>query len=306
MSRTCCPKTCWIPLVSLIVLFELTGCGEDKSAPSATDQQALAVTTSMIECACRDVGGDAFQIVRMLPPGGCPGHFDISPRMIDRLRDAALLFRFDFQGGLDDQLDRLVERGLTIVEIAPGGGLLCPESYVTICRQVCDALSKRWPDRAEVFRKRLDRTERRITKLAEQGRRHIAETGLVGAKVLASEHQKAFCTWLGLDVVGTFPRGELARISEVLDSLTAAQTGHVKLVVGNLQEGTRVSDTLADRLGVPTVVFSNFPTMAENQRAFDDLFWMNVGALVRSPASQPTSTRPTTSPANQTTQGASS
>ncbi len=293
-------------LLSCVVLVALAGCGNDKPASSSTNKRALAVTTTMIECACRDVAGDAFQIVRMLPPGGCPGHFDISPRMIDRLRDAAILFRFDFQAGLDDQLSRLAERGLTVVEIAPGGGLLCPHSYVTMCRQVCEALCQRWPERTETYRGRLEQTERRIAALAGKGRQHVADAGLTGAKVLASEHQQAFCTWLGLDVVDTFPRGELARISEVLDSLTAAQKGHVRLVVGNLQEGTRVSDTLADRLGVPTVVFSNFPSMAENQKTFDDLFWANVGALVQSPASQPSSTRPTTTDASPTAQGAPS
>ncbi len=280
---------------AVVGLLILTGC--DRGARVDGGRPAVGVTTSYLECAVCDVAPGRFRIVRLLPPGGCPGHFDVTPKMIDRLRGSALLLRFDFQESLDAKLERLKASGLTVMPVPIKEGMTIPETYECVCRTVCDALCKRWPAEAPAFRSRLEAIARRLDRLSDEGRRRVAAAGLGGTKVLSSAHQSAFCTWLDLKVVGTYPRGEAALISEITETLENGQQGRVKLVVGNLQEGLRVAQRLSGHLGVPMVVFSNFPSMAENQKTFDDLFWANVGALVTAaglPPATRTSTRPTT------------
>jgi zinc transport system substrate-binding protein len=262
----------------LAAMAWVSGC--QKSGPESRTQRCVAVTTSYLECAVTDLARGGVRVLRMLPPGGCPGHFDVTPGMIDKLRGSALLFRFDFQNPLDEKLTRLKDSGLTVIALSQCEGLCVPETYETGCQTICQALSRRWPDSADAYNARMAEVRRRLERLREVSRHRVQQAHLTGSKVLASEHQAAFCRWLGLEVVASLPRGEEARISQVLDSLHSAHAGHVKLVVANLQEGDRVARTFALRLGVPLVVFSNFPDMTGTQRTFDDLVRANVDALL--------------------------
>jgi ABC-type Zn uptake system ZnuABC Zn-binding protein ZnuA len=266
----------------VVAISMLGGCGRERTAPDGAPR--VGVTTSYLECAVRDLTPKEmpFRIVRLLPPGGCPGHFDVTPRMIDDLRGSRILFRFDFQAALDAKLGRLEAAGLTVVPIPVGDGMAVPATYAAACQAICQALSKLWPAEAVQFRSRLAAVRPRLDRLGRQCRQQVARAGLGGTKVLCSEHQTAFANWLGLAVVGTFPRGEAARFSEFVDSLTRGQEGHVKLVVANLQEGDRMARALAERLGVRMVPFSNFPSMAPGQQTFDELVQANVSALVES------------------------
>ncbi|MBN1345898.1 MAG: zinc ABC transporter substrate-binding protein [Phycisphaerae bacterium] len=272
----------------LVGIVLLTGC--DRGEARRDSRPGVGVTTSYLECAVRDLAPDGFRIVRMLPPGGCPGHFDVTPKMVDNLRDSAVLLRFDFQVALDTKLDRLETEGLKIIPVPVSDGMSKPETYGAMVECVCRALSERWPERATGFASRLEAVRRRLAALEKACQEQVAGAGLKGKNVLCSKHQEAFCRWLGLSVAGTFPRGEEARISEYVESLAKGETGRVELVVGNLQEGTRVAQVLSARLGARMVVFSNFPSMAGNQMTFDDLFWSNVGALVGGAGSRPATT----------------
>lgn len=258
----------------------LAGCRREEVDGQSTGKPSVGVTTSYLECAVRDVAGDDLRIVRMLPPGGCPGHFDITPRMIDRLRKSAILFRFDFQESLDAKLERLKGPGLGVAAIPTRDGLCLPDSYGEICQAVREALSKRWPERASTYASALASARTMLDKLSDDCRAQVERAGLVGTKVLSSRRQEAFTRWLGLDVVGTYPRGEESRISQIVESLATGRKGHVKIVIANLQEGTRLAQNLADRLGARLVVFSNFPAMERGEETFDGLVRINVSRLV--------------------------
>ncbi len=100
-----------------------------------------------------------------------------------------------------------------------------------------------------------------------------------GAPVVASGHQAAFCQALGLRVVATFTGGDEQSIARLSELLERGDEAGVRLVVANLQEGPQLAEPLAQRFGARPVVFSNFPSMAEEQDTFDELVESNVRAL---------------------------
>jgi ABC-type Zn uptake system ZnuABC Zn-binding protein ZnuA len=102
-----------------------------------------------------------------------------------------------------------------------------------------------------------------------------------GAAVLASVHQKAFCEGLGLDVVATFSAADTAGVGQLDHAVRAAEAANVRAIIANQPEGRRTADALADRLGVPVVMFGNFPAMTDDQATFDELVGANVEALVK-------------------------
>jgi len=271
---------CPLWVVSVLMAAMLSG-GCDRHGQTTTDRPCIGVTTSYIECAVNDLTGGRMRIVRVMPPGGCPGHFDISPGTLGQLRDAAMLFRFDFQSALDSKLERLRQGGLKIVPVPAGDGLCIPENYGDVCRVVCEALSERWPSQAPDYRTALSKTQHRLEALGTRLRREVAHAGLTGAKVLSSHHQAAFCQWLGLDVVGRITADQLTRLSSLSQNLTTGQWDRVRCVIANRQEGDRPARTLAERLHARCVVFSNFPSMEPGQQTFDDLVRANLEALLK-------------------------
>ena len=269
--------------LSLAVLLALSaGCA--RNGTPSTRERAV-VTTTWLECALRDTVGDAFDVVRLSPPGSCPGHFDMKPSQMVQVRNSRFLLRFDFQEGLDEKLGPACGKGLTIVPVTPGEGMCVPETYFRSCRQIAQGLSAQDEKLRESCVRALVYTKTRLDALANEVHDEMKKAGLAGRKVVASRHQAAFCRWLGLEVVDTFGAEEADNSRALARVIEAAGEGRVTLVVANLQEGDRQAKALAQRLGAKVVVFSNFPDMSEGESTFDDLVRGNVRRLVE--ASQP-------------------
>ena len=262
--------------VVVCTLALLVGC----SPTLQDDRPVVAATTSYLECAIKDLAGEQFRVARLLPPGCCPGHFDVSPAVLDHLANAALLLRFEFQGGLDAKLKHFQEKGLNIVAVASPEGLCVPSTYVIVCRTVCRALCEACPDSAASYREKLASVERRMTALGEDMKAQVRKNGLAGTRVISSGHQAHFCRALGLEVVAPFTGREAAALKELERCLEAGRSAKVRFVVANLQEGAQLADPLAQKLGARVVAFSNFPSMAGEQTTFDALVRDNVAALL--------------------------
>ena len=69
-------------VLSYILLFSaafgllVAGC---ENKPGEESRAEVAVTNSYLGCAVRELCGDDTEVLCLVPPGMCPGHFDISP-----------------------------------------------------------------------------------------------------------------------------------------------------------------------------------------------------------------------------------
>lgn len=268
-----------LPAVLLVVLS--TGC---RRQPVGSDERKVAVTASWLECALQDVCGDAFETVRLCPPGSCPGHFDMKPSQLAAVRECALMVRFDFQRGLDAKVGRRDQGGPRVAALTVGEGLCVPETYLVACRELAAEVSASCPDLEERCERGLVETAARLEALTEEVRRRINEAGLVDRKVLSASHQAAFARWLGLDVVATFEGGDDMTPQALADAIRRADEAGVSFVVANLQQGDRQARALAGRLGARVVVFSNFPAMSTSEATFDGLLRANLDRLLEAAA----------------------
>jgi len=278
--------------VAILLVLAVAGCWQDVDCrlartaraeadpprETAGNNPSIAVASSYLAAAAGELLGEDEPLVELAEPGMCPGHVDLRPSQVRRLRTCQLLVRFDFQQSLDSRLGEDAERARVVVVAMPGG--LCePASYGSACRRIAEALGQRgWLSREEVAKKTAA-IARRMDELARWARGQIGEAGLGGAPVLASVHQAAFCRWLGLDVVATFSAVDTATPGQIDEAVKTGDRAGVRLVVANLPEGRQLADALADRLGAKVVVFDNFPRRRGSQ-AFDELVRANVAALV--------------------------
>ena len=209
----------------------------------------------------------------------CPGHFDIAPSQVNRLSNCKMLLLFDFQNKIEDSLSGLKEKGLKTFLIKSQPGMCIPKVYLDTCADVCKILSAEFPDKKSFFEERLEIIGKRIEALGSKLQREIQGSELTSTKVVTSGHQSEFATWLGLDVVAKFSGSDSETASNINDCLSKAKQYDVKFIIANKQEGTYLADSLADRLKVKTVVFSNFPLPTEDTTGFDELLHQNVNAI---------------------------
>lgn len=259
-------------ILSIAVCFAVVGCAENGPADCG---ETIAVTTSWLECALRDVYGGELDIVSLIPPGGCPGHFDISPGAIGRLRNCDILFCFDFQDFLRERLAGISgDSQLNMANISVPGGLCLPSSYLNACIAIGEILSEHYPDRADHFAKRLSAIRNRMAELSGRARSSFADLSPGQAAILCSEHQAEFCKFLGFSPVTTFGESDGQSAALLNGLLARTADSDIRLVVANLQAGTQLAESLAGRFGVPLVVLSNFP-----DAAFDRMVLANAAKL---------------------------
>lgn len=220
----------------------------------------LVVTTSMIESAVRDAYQDEvpLRISRIIPPGNCPGHFDLKPQMLLDIRKADLFVYHSFQRGIEARVKGL-DAGVQMVELPATGSYLIPSNYwgsVEMLRKELDQLLE--AEDQEEPASPATAEQRMLAECERQNRfwgAAVEENGWKGARVIASVMQADFCRWLGFDVVGILPRSEdlsPARMRALVDSAAA-------LVVGNRQSDAQAAAMLAGRKGIPYAILDNFP-----------------------------------------------
>jgi zinc transport system substrate-binding protein len=246
--------------LGLLALASCTGRGD----PSPT----VVVTTSILESAVRDAAGPV-RIVRLLPPGSCPGHFDLSPRFLPELRAAVAVVRHDYQGVLDEKIRQMGAGEVVPVAVKTPGSLLIPANYTGIVRQVSAALG----GRIRGLSADLPGVEERMKRLERELRDRPRPWE--GRAALSSHNQRLFAEWLGLKVTGTLKRADDTTPAD-LERLMSCEA---EIIVANLQEGAQAALALGERRKIPAAVFSNFPGAEGFGQTYDDLLRENVRRL---------------------------
>jgi len=271
-------------VLSYILVFSaacgllVAGC---ENKPGEESRAEIAVTNSYLGCAVRELWGDDTEVLCLAPPGMCPGHFDISPLQVRQLCDCRMLLLFDFQKQVEETLSRVKEKGLKTAIVKEAGGLCVPESYLSICREVSDALSSEYPEMNALYQQRLGIIEKDLEHLREELLEKVRKAGISSAKVLASNHQADFVSWLGLEPIATFVGSDVETVAGVEHCIKKAKGQDVRFVIANKQEGTALAKALAERLEATAIVFSNFPELSGGTSGFDELLRANVDELLR-------------------------
>jgi len=267
-------RTAMGALVSLAA--SMAGCGDESGPPPAQ----VAAANPYLEAIARELLGPAEPVLCLSGPGMCPGHFDIRPSQVARLRGCRLLLRFDFQASLDGKLSPLAEKGLRILPVRPSGGLCVPDTYLAAAGQVADGFAEAGLLSDGRARQRLADLETRLAACGRQVKKQLADAQLAGSPVIASQHQAGFCRWLALRVRATFSSSDQASVGELEQAVRAGKASAVRFVVANRPEGRKAADALADRLAARVVVFDNFPDTTAGGRSFEGLLRTNVKALL--------------------------
>jgi len=270
-------------LVVAALLLNPSGCeqsGNENGNGNKNESPEIAVTNTYFQAMVTDLSQSEKEVICLTPPGMCPGHFDISPGMVNKLRRCRVLLRADFQKSLDKQLKRVKQDGLSIQAIQTLPGLCLPQSYLATCDEVLKVLAELDPDRQASYRQQLRQIRSRLDRLTSEIKGKIRQASIEKAKIITSNHQADFARWLGLEVVGTFAGRDAATPGSINACLEKTHSHKIKFVIANQQGGTELARALAERLNAKIVIFSNFPDKADQPESFDRLLKNNVAALL--------------------------
>ncbi len=262
-------------LLLMVVSVGLTGC---RDARESLPSPAVVVSSPYLAAAVRDVSKGRLEPASLSGPGQCPGHFDLRPAQVAQLAKARVLLRFDFQSPLDRKLQRAQQAGLRVVPIPSPEGMCIPAEYLLLCQAVAQTLRETGLLSAEESSARLANIARRMNDLTDQLHKEVEPGDIKNLAILASGHQANFCRFLGLNVIGTFTAGDNPAQLDAL--FRTARTQNISCVVGNAPEGSVLPNRLAGELGIPAVLFDNFPSSGETD-AFDVMVRTNVDRLLR-------------------------
>jgi len=238
----------------------------------AEQQKTIVVTTSMLEHAVREIIPEsaAIETIRLIPPASCPGHFDLSPRIVPVLRNAAVVVRHDYQAALEKKISRLGAGDIKTIALSTPGSLLIPGNYQHFAGEVASVFMLEFPGYRDEFLNAVE-SIRKKTELMTEDIQKRSETWN-GQTVITAVMQKNFCEWLGFSIAGVIKRPENTSPRD-LEKLLATNPS---LIIANLQEGAQAAISLGEKLHVPVAILSNFPDVEGYGQGYSELIEANM------------------------------
>jgi zinc transport system substrate-binding protein len=198
-----------------------------------------------------------YSVEAILPPGQCPGHYDVKLSDIEKMKKADLNVSFR---GMSFLKKAIPGGGAQLLVDAGGRNWMAPDSYIYGLGVLADELSKHFPeDKDEIMRRKED-TIRKVKAVSNSLLEKIKGAGIFGKAVIASSLQKEVLEWMGFRVVGEYGRPESMSTREVVRLSKTGKDQQVMAIVDNLQSGPDAGKGIAETLGVPHVVLTNFPS----------------------------------------------
>lgn len=199
-----------------------------------------------------------YSVTSILPPWQCPGHYDVKPSDIEQLKKADLVISFKEMAFLDKAIGP--DQSRHVVIDTQGRNVMTPDAYLHGLDLLAGRLAEYFPeDRDRIMSRKRDAI-REVNECAESLLRTIVEAGLKGKPVLAAAMQKEPLEWMGFSVVGEYGRPESMSVQQITRLVKKGKEDHVIFVADNLQSGPDAGKGIAESLGVPHIVLTNFPS----------------------------------------------
>ncbi len=254
---------------------------------------AVVATIFPIADIVRQVGGDAVEVVTLLPAGASPHTFEPSPAQIRAVAHARIFVRIG--AGLDDWAAKLLAaqgKGLTIVTLSDGLPLLNGDPHIWLdpvlmrdhaVPMIVHALSQADPDRRDAFEHAAAELQSALTRLDAEIRQALAP---VANKNYVAFHSawRYFGQRYGLHaaaVIEPFP-GKEPSAREIAAVVEAARTAHVHAILIEPQFNPQVAQQAARELGGQMLAVDPIggPDIPE-RNSYINLMRYNLHMLVR-------------------------
>jgi zinc transport system substrate-binding protein len=271
----------------IVLVFGLAAALLSGGCSEQTEGGLKVVTSiSLIAQIVERIGGDKIDVVNIIPPAQCPGHFDVKPSDIQKLADADLFLLGGWQGEMFSQelIASANNPDLTVISLDipsnPQSNWMVPsvqqeatDGVAAALSQVDAANSGAYQASAEEYKNTIEIKEAEI-----QGR--LAGQNLANVSVICSGMQAAFLNWVGLNVVTFYGRPDSLTPQVVKELVDTGEAQNVTLIIDNLQSGQDAGAGLAEALGCSRIILSNFPGGFDNTETWEQAIDENITRIL--------------------------
>jgi ABC-type Zn uptake system ZnuABC Zn-binding protein ZnuA len=221
------------------------------------------------------VGGDAIDVVTIIPSGFCPSHYDLAPSDYAALLDADLVLYSGIEPWVEQLAGTTKEGALALLS----GVWNTPDAAASQAEAIAALLAERYPESASLFEANLATYTARLEATAASLQSEAQAAGTAGIPVVCMQWQVGFVSWLGFDPVVTYGLPEDLSMRDLIDLAEQGRSAGAVLVIDNLQSGIEFGAKLAQEIGAVHVVLSNFPGAMPKTATLLDLLVRNAEAL---------------------------
>ena len=265
-----------LAVLFLAILFTLLSCAQ----PSTDIMAGSSHIANIIE----DVADGKLETRALIPPGVCPGHYDLKPSDIETLANSEALFIHNYQQNYENITGAIAAAenpDLIITVLNVTGNWMVPAVQAEAVDKIGQALGEIDPENAAYYEgKAAERAQAILTK-GEEVQERLLDAGVDGVKVLCAEMQQGFVNWAGFDIVATFGRPEDISPTDKAQLVTEAKQAGVTLIIDNLQSGSAtLGASIEQDVEAIPVTISNFPGGLENTETWEKAIDKNVDLLL--------------------------
>jgi len=260
----------------LAILFTLLSCAQQPAD--------IMAGSSLIADIIQDIADGKLTAYTLIPPGTCPGHYDVKPSDVERLANSEVLIIHNWQQNMKNISD-LVEAAdnpdLVIKVIDVPDMPMVPQIQAETTDKIAQALGEIDPENSAYYQEKAAERTQAILAKGEEVQDKFQAANVSGINVLCVEYQVGFAEWAGFNVTDTYGRPEDLSVADVEELIVEAKEAGVALVIDNLQSGaTSNSEAMAQDIGAIQVTISNFPGGFENTETWEKAIDKNADLLL--------------------------
>ncbi len=270
-----------ITLTAFLVLSAFAGCSTDSGA-----SLSVVTSTSMLESIVERIGGDLIDVVNIIPPAQCPGHFDVGVGDVMKLAEADLFFMHGWQGEKFTQelIDSADNPDLVVVVINIEGNWMTPPVQLQATDEILEELCEVDSDNCSAYEEAAAAYKSVVQAKSDEIVARIAGADLPSVNAMCADMQAGFVSWLGLNLVQTYGRPDSFTPQVLMDLVDTGREGNVTLVIDNLQSGKDAGAALADDLDCSRVILTNFPGGFDDTETWEKAIDYNVDLILQAVA----------------------
>jgi len=266
-----------VPVLILAANLALVGC-----TPESAAGLRVVTSTSLLAQVVERVGGEKVEVINIIPPAQCPGHFDVKPGDIQKLADADIFLLHGWQGEkfTDDLIASADNPDLRVHRIDVKGNWMTPQTQSEAIDLIAGIVSQADAENGADFQKNAESFKASVNAKGAEMADKLAEANVSEVNVMCADQQPRFVQWAGFNIVATFGRPDSLTPQVVKELVDKGREGKVTLIIDNIQSGQDAGAGIAEELGSARVILSNFPGCYEDTETWEKSIEYNVALLL--------------------------
>ena len=269
-----------ILVLSFVITSLLGSC-----APAGTSKLKVVTSTFLIASVVERVGGDRVDVVNIIPPAQCPGHFDVKPGDIQKLADADLFFLHGWQGEMfsQDLIASANNPDLTVVTVdieGLGSDWMTPPGQLAATDKISDALCQVDAENCSAYQQLATEYKDKIAAKEAEIEAKLGQVNPSGVNVMCADMQAGFVEWAGFNIVATYGRNDLSIPQVVRELVDTGREENITLIIDNLQSGQDAGLPIAMDIGCQRIILSNFPGGFDNTETWGKAIDRNIELIL--------------------------